>query len=345
MGRNHSSVPPIVPEVLRSPGQPLDSTTRAFIEPRFGYDFSKVRVHTDTKAAESARAVNALAYTVGRDVVFETGRYSPTSEPGQRLLAHELAHVVQQRQGASTIGRSAEGTPLRVGPADDAYEREADQSAIRLGVGPSMQPRGLSSVLQRKDDGKKAPAPQPAKPQPGTEPKPPAAKAKVKKLTVTKKGDGFDDFEAKRGGGKSLGYHNGWDSGSWYANFRFLVTVEVDGDIDKCTYQQTLNKTTSFSTSSGDDTYTELNNRPLKTQEWVKVSGSTVMWEDAPGITSDAGKGKADLPYSFKGDFNQSATGEDGEKVAVSWNVDYELSKDEKWTRSKDGLDKSASHS
>lgn len=89
-------VPPIVHEVLRSPGQPLDSATRAFMEPRFGHDFSRVRIHTDAKAVESARAVNALAYTVGRDIVFGLGRYVPGATVGKRLLAHELTHVVQQ---------------------------------------------------------------------------------------------------------------------------------------------------------------------------------------------------------------------------------------------------------
>src|SRR5262245_53514886 len=70
-------VPPVVHDVLRSPGQPLDPATSAFFEPRFAHDFSQVRVHTDTKAAESARAVNARAYTVGRDVVFGAGQYAP----------------------------------------------------------------------------------------------------------------------------------------------------------------------------------------------------------------------------------------------------------------------------
>jgi hypothetical protein len=93
------TAPPIVHEVLRSPGQPLDAETRAFMEPRFGHDFSQVRVHTDAKAAESARAVNALAYTVGRDVVFGTGQYMPGTSGGKRLLAHELTHVVQQDGG------------------------------------------------------------------------------------------------------------------------------------------------------------------------------------------------------------------------------------------------------
>jgi len=93
------TVPPIVHEVLRSPGKPLDASTQAVMEPRFGHDFSHVRVHTDAKAAESARAVNALAYTVGQDIVFLGGQYLPNTIAGQGLVAHELAHVVQQKIG------------------------------------------------------------------------------------------------------------------------------------------------------------------------------------------------------------------------------------------------------
>jgi len=95
-GAATATAPPIVPEVLRSPGQPLDAETRAFMEPRFGQDFSRVRVHVDAKAAESARQVNALAYTVGDNVVFGGGQFAPASAAGQGLLAHELTHVVQQ---------------------------------------------------------------------------------------------------------------------------------------------------------------------------------------------------------------------------------------------------------
>ena len=91
-----SEVPPIVHEVLRSSGQPLDSATRAFMEPRFGYDFSRVRMHADAKAAKSAGAINAAAYTVGSQVVFATGRYEPHALAGRKLIAHELAHTVQQ---------------------------------------------------------------------------------------------------------------------------------------------------------------------------------------------------------------------------------------------------------
>jgi len=94
--------PGVVHEALRSPGQPLDSATRAFLEPRFRHDFGDVRVHTDAVAARSADAIHARAYTVGRDIVFARGRYAPHTGPGQRLLTHELAHVVQQHGDRQT---------------------------------------------------------------------------------------------------------------------------------------------------------------------------------------------------------------------------------------------------
>jgi hypothetical protein len=85
-----------VHEALGSTSQPLDASTRDFMESRFGHDFSHVRVHTDEKAVESARALKALAYTVGHDVVFGKGQYSPHASEGRRLVAHELTHVLQQ---------------------------------------------------------------------------------------------------------------------------------------------------------------------------------------------------------------------------------------------------------
>jgi len=94
-----AGAPPMVHEVLRSPGQPLDLATRAFMEPRFGHDFSHVRVHTDENAETSAWTLNAHAYTVGNDIVFGLGRFDPTAVEGRRLLAHELTHVVQQSVG------------------------------------------------------------------------------------------------------------------------------------------------------------------------------------------------------------------------------------------------------
>jgi hypothetical protein len=90
--------PPSVHAALISPGQPLAPSERAFFEPRFGQDFSDVRVHTDGQAQQSARDVQALAYTVGTHLVFAASRYAPESTGGQRLLAHELTHVLQQRR-------------------------------------------------------------------------------------------------------------------------------------------------------------------------------------------------------------------------------------------------------
>jgi Domain of unknown function (DUF4157) len=97
--RNTGSVPPIVDEVLRSSGEPLDARTRASMEPRFGHDFSRVRVHTDSLSQRSARAVDAAAFTVGQEIVFAEGQYAPGNLAGRWLIAHELAHVAQQSRG------------------------------------------------------------------------------------------------------------------------------------------------------------------------------------------------------------------------------------------------------
>lgn len=121
-------VPSIVHEALRSPGQPLDPAARAFMEPRFGHDFSRVRVHTDAQAAESAWAVNARAYTAGHDVVFGGGQYAAGTTAGRRLLAHELTHVVQQSDGQ--VGGAA---IVR----DAALEGEADRQGDRVAQGES----------------------------------------------------------------------------------------------------------------------------------------------------------------------------------------------------------------
>lgn len=118
-------LPPVVREVVGSPGRPLDTATHLFMAQRFGRDFGRVRIHADSKASESARAVNALAYTVGRDVVFGHGLYAPETPKGRRLLAHELAHVVQQSVG----GSAPEMRP------DAAHERSAEAAAAALGAG------------------------------------------------------------------------------------------------------------------------------------------------------------------------------------------------------------------
>jgi hypothetical protein len=100
-----SVIPPIVHEVLRSPGQPLDAETRAFFEPRFGHDFSQVRVHTDVRTAETADGMKARAYTKGQDVFFGAGEYSPGTDNGRKLIAHELVHVIQQHDISHTDSR------------------------------------------------------------------------------------------------------------------------------------------------------------------------------------------------------------------------------------------------
>lgn len=122
--RPRAQAPGHVREVLHSPGQPLDARLRSFFEPRFHHDFSKVRVHSDEKSAESAEAINASAYTVGRHLVFAGGAYAPETEYGQQLLAHELAHVVQQ-------GGTAPVSDLELGASNHSSEREA-ASAVRI---------------------------------------------------------------------------------------------------------------------------------------------------------------------------------------------------------------------
>jgi M6 family metalloprotease-like protein len=140
-----TEAPPLVHDVLRSPGQPLDPATRAAMEPRFQYDFSRVRVHTDTGANESAQAVNALAYTVGPQIVFGAGHYQPGSTTGQQLLAHELTHVVQQQ------GRFSTGQTLRVGPSSDLYETEAERAAsTATSRGVCHSTEQAAGVIQRK---------------------------------------------------------------------------------------------------------------------------------------------------------------------------------------------------
>lgn len=116
--------PSVVQDVLNSSGEPLDAATRAFMEPRFGHDFSGVRVHTNEKAAESARAVDALAYTVGQDIVFGFGQYTNRMQTGQRLLAHELTHVVQQEVLPSSFAVQRQIDPMQQHMDDMDMEME-----------------------------------------------------------------------------------------------------------------------------------------------------------------------------------------------------------------------------
>ncbi len=119
--------PKIVSDVLRSPGHPLDSAARAFFEPRFGRDFSRVRLHSNAVAERSAQDVNALAYTAGDNIVFGPGRFSPGTQEGRQLIAHELTHVIQQ--GGSTAAVQRQPGPPDQGHegADTADQGDADE--------------------------------------------------------------------------------------------------------------------------------------------------------------------------------------------------------------------------
>jgi hypothetical protein len=125
----HPAAEDIVRDVLHSPGRPLDAKARETLEPRFGYDFSQVRVHANDRASESARAVHADAYTAGRHVVFGEGRYSPGTPVGQRLLAHELTHVVQQASGPVFGTEVTKG--LAISHPGDRFERAASEASVR----------------------------------------------------------------------------------------------------------------------------------------------------------------------------------------------------------------------
>jgi hypothetical protein len=127
-------------------GAPLDAATRTDMESRFGADFSDVRVHTDGAAHESAKSVNAQAYTVGTNIVFQRDKYDPSSDPGKHMLAHELTHVVQQRSGP--VDGTDAGGGVKVSDPSDRFEREAVANADRLMSAPAP-----AAGVQRCEDG------------------------------------------------------------------------------------------------------------------------------------------------------------------------------------------------
>jgi hypothetical protein len=148
-----STVPPVVHEVLRSQGEPLDPKTRSFMESCFGHDFSQVRVHHDARAAESAKAVNALAYNVGRDVVFGLGQYSPGNRMGKRLIAHELTHVVQQHGNFSRARlqrAEANSTPAEPGSQSQPSDASSKMQSLitEIGRALALANRHLGSMLE-----------------------------------------------------------------------------------------------------------------------------------------------------------------------------------------------------
>lgn len=139
-----------VRHVVASNGSPLDPAVRAPMERALGHDFGDVQVHTDAAAAASARSVQAHAYTVGNHVVFGDGRFRPETTEGQRTLAHELTHVVQQRSGP------VDGTPaaggIRVSDPGDRFEREAEQAGAHYVSGPPAANPPTEGPVQRDAD-------------------------------------------------------------------------------------------------------------------------------------------------------------------------------------------------
>ena len=143
--------PPVVHEALRAGGEPLEPATRESMQASFGQDFGHVRVHTGELAERSARAVAARAYTVGSHVVFGAGQYAPGTPAGERLLAHELAHVIQQGASAASVPqRSA----LPIGAREDPFEREADALAAAALHGPALDaPTRTGGIRVQRQDG------------------------------------------------------------------------------------------------------------------------------------------------------------------------------------------------
>jgi hypothetical protein len=139
---------PVTDVVGRGAGRPLEPEVRGVMEERLGHDFGSVRVHTDHAASESARAIHAQAYTVGTDVVFQSGRYQPDTPAGQHMLAHELTHVMQQSAGP------VDGTPapggIRISDPSDRFEQAAERNADRV-----MAPQPVTApalAAQREED-------------------------------------------------------------------------------------------------------------------------------------------------------------------------------------------------
>jgi hypothetical protein len=171
-----SSAEAAVQSVRQGGGRPLDPATQAFMEPRFGHDFGNVRVHTDSRAASAAEAVNARAFTIGQDIVFGSGEYKPSADKGQRLMAHELAHTVQQtaqetriapvlQRRALTFEERRQGSDmndwsLRFVPKGDPIvelEEIPKMDVVTFNNGPHLEVkakrfRASSEVMTRGDD-------------------------------------------------------------------------------------------------------------------------------------------------------------------------------------------------
>ena len=249
-GAGPESAPPIVHDVLGAPGQPLDGDTRAFMEPRFGHDFSHVRVHTDEKAAESAQSVQAHAYAAGRHLVFNKGQYTPGSREGMRLLAHELTHVVQQ-------------APRRMsGAARESSELSDHSPAVNATA-------GAGTVLRDKQAG--------------------AGSAKLSiKTTGTKSADDKLNFPMKTTCSQDLGLHDCSANQFWLWNVE--IAGDVTDDAAQWTVSQSSTgrrkgvvKPTAGKDVPFDSKINQPNDNPDPSFVQQKAGEKRLFWLDGPG--------------------------------------------------------------
>jgi tetratricopeptide (TPR) repeat protein len=133
-------------------GTALPPATRAFFEPRFGHDFSRLRIHADAEAADVARALNADAFTIGRDIVFGAGRYAPDTSAGRRLLAHELAHVVQPAASGASIQRQKAAQPTAADIAEVEQERKRFEEAKKKHQEAMQRAKDVAAEYQARLD-------------------------------------------------------------------------------------------------------------------------------------------------------------------------------------------------
>ncbi|KPC51529.1 eCIS core domain-containing protein [Amantichitinum ursilacus] len=286
----NAGVPHSVTDTLSRPGRPLDADTRSFMESRFDSDFGSVRIHNDSAAAQSARDVSAHAYTVGNNVVFGDGQYQPHSDSGRHLLAHELAHTLQQ-QGLQRAGIS---NLADQGPDYQRMEHEADHAADHVMRGISL-PRGLLSQgglrLSRKADAKTKP-PAPAATEAGATPVP-------------------DEKNPDKGPGFTVAYNTESRNRSFELHSSD-EPVPIEGKVDKKEAEYTVAKLV-LPPQKGPDAlaFYKTPYRPLKT---------TFEWDGAKPRPADKFKIARDptatLQKNWLGKFNYK-TGKDADK---RWN-------------------------
>jgi hypothetical protein len=140
-----------IEDIRNGAGSPIDSLTRTFMQSRFGYDFNDVRVHTNGKAARSARSLNALAYTIGNDIIFDYGKYEPHTTIGKRLLAHELIHTIQNKKG-SWSSATFRNKSLNSDEIETSSERMRDSDAYQMNeiMKVTEQP---ATIIERQPNG------------------------------------------------------------------------------------------------------------------------------------------------------------------------------------------------